>query len=134
MKQIQIAFKSLTVIALAVLAVGCTNTLKEKENLAAAAGFKAVAPSSPDQVAILKSLPREQVSPVDYEGKKYYVLPDATHNQAWVGGPKQYQAFRQLRLAKQISNNNLQAAQMNQMSAMNWGRWNNWGHWNRRWY
>jgi hypothetical protein len=36
------------------------------------------------------------------DGKTYYVFPDAALNQAYIGGPKQYQAYRQLRL-KRIS-------------------------------
>ena len=38
-----------------------------------------------------------------------------------------------MRLAKQISNNNLAAAQMNQMSSMNWGMWGGWGAWGPGW-
>ena len=49
------------------------------------------------------------------------------NNQAYVGGPKQYQAYQQMRLAKQISNQNLEAAEMNQAASMNWGAWGGWG-------
>ena len=59
--------------------------------------------------------------------KLYYVLPDAPNNQAYVGGPNEYQVYQQMRVAKQISDNNLAAAQMNQMNAMNWGMWGGWG-------
>ena len=37
---------------------------------------------------------------VQKSGKTYYVFPDAAHNRAYVGGPKRYQAYKQLRLAK----------------------------------
>lgn len=127
MKQIQVTFKSLSIIALAVIAVGCASNLRDKENLAAAAGFQRITPSSPEQEATLKSLPAGRVSPVTYEGKQYFVLPDAANNQAWVGGPNQYQSFQRLRLERQISNNNLQAAQMNQLASVNWGSWGGWG-------
>ena len=127
MKQIPTAIRFLAVVALGVFAAGCSSNLRDKENLAAAAGFQVITPSSPDQEAILKSLPQGRVSPATYEGKEYFVLPDAANNRAWVGGPKQYQAFQQLRLARQISNNNLQAAQMNQLASVNWGSWGGWG-------
>jgi hypothetical protein len=52
------------------------------------------------------------------------VQPDLPNNRAYVGTPKEYQAYQQLRLAKQLSNDNLMAAQMNQ-DAMD--RWNVWG-------
>jgi len=56
------------------------------------------------------------------------VLPDAPNNQAYVGGPKQYQAYQQLRLAKQMSNENLMAAQLNAQAAA-WNSWGGWGTW-----
>ena len=135
MKPIQIACKYLAVLPLAVFAFGCAADLHEKENLAVAAGFKVITPTKPDQQAILAKLPADKVTPVKYKGKTYYVLPDAKNNQAYVGGPKQYQSYQQLRVAKQISNDNLMAAQMNEDASMNWGAWNGWGGgWYGGWY
>lgn len=122
-------FKRLAAVALLVLAAGCASNPRQQEDLAAAAGFKPITPTKPDQVALLGTLPTDRVTQIVYEGKTYYVLPDARNNQAWVGGPKQYQAYQQLRLDKQISDQNLEAAQMNQMAAMNWGAWGGWGGW-----
>ncbi|WP_411727190.1 hypothetical protein [Methyloglobulus sp.] len=126
MKQIQTTFKILAAVALVALAVGCASDLKDKENLAVAAGFKVITPVKPDQVALLPTLPEDKVTQINYQGKTYYVLPDVKNNQAYVGGPTEYQAYRQIRLAKQISDQNLRAAQMNQDS-MNWGAWGGWG-------
>jgi hypothetical protein len=128
MKQIQTACKFLTVLVLAMLAIGCAADLKNKQNLAAAAGFKVITPAGADQQAILATLPADKVTPVTYKGKSYYVLPDAKNNQAYVGGQTEYQAYRQLRLQQQISNDNLMAASMNQDAALNnWGAWGGWG-------
>lgn len=127
MKQIQITFKAIAAVVFTVLAVSCASALKEKENLAIAAGFKVITPVKPDQVALLPTLPKDKVTQISYHGKTYYVLPDVKNNQAYVGGPAEYQAYQQLRIEKQISNDNLQAAQMNQMAAMNWGAWGGWG-------
>lgn len=118
--------KYLTVIALGVFAVSCATQSEEKENLAIAAGFKVITPKNAEQQNILNSLPAGKVTPVTYKGDQYYVLPDVANNQAYVGGPSQYQTYQQLRLAKQISNDNLEAAQMNQMSRFNWGAWGGW--------
>ncbi len=126
-KLIQTAFNFLAAIALVALTANCTSELKEKENLAIAAGFKVITPVKPDQVALLPTLPKGQVTQINHEGKIYYVLPDVENNQAYVGGPAEYQAYQQLRVQRQISNANLQAAQMNQMAAMNWGAWGGWG-------
>jgi len=115
------------VIALLALAVGCATESQNKQNLAIAAGFKIITPTKPDQITLLQSLPADKVTPVNYHGKTFYVLPDAKNNQAYVGGIEQYQAYQQLRLAQHLSNQNLEAAQMNSMNSMNWGAWGGWG-------
>ena len=133
MKHIAKSIKCLSALAILALAVGCATDLQDTENLAVAAGFKAITPSTPDQVALLPTLPAGKVTPITYKGKSYYVLPDVKNNRAYVGGPKQYQAYQQLRLAKQISNDNLMAAQMNQDAA--WNSWGGWGYgWGPGWY
>jgi hypothetical protein len=135
MKYILTSIKYLTAVAFFALAAGCATDLQNKEDLAAAAGFKLITPTKPDQVAILPTLPAGKVTPITYKGKSYYVLPDLKNNRAYVGGPKQYQAYQQLRLARQISNDNLMAAQMNQDAAMNWNSWGGWGYgWGPGWY
>lgn len=135
MKQFHTAFKSLAAVALAALAVSCTSEFQEKENLAAAAGFKVITPTTQRQKELLPTLPKNKVTQITHEGKTYYVLPDLKNNRAYVGGPKQYQAYQQLRLQKQLSDQALETAQMNQMAAMNWGMWGGWGGWGRYgWY
>jgi hypothetical protein len=120
--------RAIGAVALLILAVGCASNLPEEENLAVAAGFKTITPTTADQSALLKTLPADKVTRITHAGKTYYILPDAKNNQAFVGGPKQYQSYQQLRLAKQISNENLEAAEMNR-AAMDWGAWGGWGGW-----
>lgn len=128
MKQILNTLKSLAAIAVVALAAGCASSgAISDDNLAIAAGFKVITPTKPDQQAILAKLPKDKVSPVTYQGTTYYVLPDSMNNLAYVGGPSQYQAYQQLRVQKQLSNNNLEAAQMNEMNSMDWGAWGGWG-------
>jgi hypothetical protein len=119
--------RSVAVIALLVLASGCVTNLHEKENLAIAAGFHVITPIKADQVALLATLAKGKVTQIQYTGKTYYVLPDVKNNQAYVGGPTQYQAYQKLRLENKISNENLMAAEMNENSA--WGGWGGWGAW-----
>jgi predicted dienelactone hydrolase len=120
-------FSHLAAIALVVLAAGCASSTISDENLAVAAGFKVITPTKPDQQAILAKLPKDKVSPVTYQGTTYYVLPDSMNNLAYVGGASQYQAYQQLRIQKQLSNNNLEASQMNDMNNVDWGGWGGWG-------
>ena len=93
-----------------------------KENLLIAAGFKVIVPKTPAQQQKLQALPVDKVSLVQKDGKTYYVFPDAANNQAYVGGPQQYQSYRQLRLANKLANDNLEAAEMNQEASMNLAR------------
>lgn len=127
MKYLRASFQLVVVMALLAIAAGCASNLGEKENLAVAAGFKTIVPTNADQAALLTKLPADQVTRITHEGKTYYVLPDAKNNQAFVGGPAQYQSYQQLRLAQQLSNQNLEAAELNQAAAMNWGAWGGWG-------
>ena len=99
MKQILTPFRILTTIALLALAVGCTNT-RSKEDSLVAAGFKVSVPKTAAQQQKLKSLPPDKVTVVQKGGKTYYVFPDAARNLAYVGGPKEYETYHQIRLQK----------------------------------
>ena len=123
------ALKSLVVAALMALALGCASDDQNKQNLAIAAGFKVITPQNAEQASILVSLPDNKVTPISYKGHRLYVLPDKARHEAYVGRTQEYQAYEQLRLAQHLSNENLEAAQMNQMASMNynWGAWGGWG-------
>ena len=129
MKHIFIGSRLIGAIALLALAVGCgTMQTQTKENLLIAAGFKVIVPKTAAQQQLLQKLPAGKVTLVQRNGKTYYVFPDAANNQAYVGGPTQYQAYRQLRLANNLANENLEAAEMRQeASMMDWGGWGGWG-------
>jgi hypothetical protein len=125
----------LAAIALAVLAAGCAGNLIDKENVAVAAGFKVITPSKPDQQALLRKLPADKVTRISRGGKTYYVLPDLTNNQAYVGGPKQYQAYLKLRQAQLTNSKNAGSPpdvhiQVVEIDEANLGDWDGWGGWN----
>ncbi len=118
-------FKVVGAIALIALVAGCASTsTTQNTDMLTAAGFKLVNADTPQKQEVLKSLAKDQLSLIKYKGKMFYVQPAATPNHAYVGTPTEYQAYQQLRLARQMSNDNLMAAQMNQ-DAMT--RWNAWG-------
>jgi hypothetical protein len=130
MKQIQTAFQFLTALALAALAAGCAGHPLDKQNVAVAAGFKVITPSKPDQQDILRKLPKDKVTRITYNEKTYYVLPDLKNNQAYVGGPKQYEAYQQLR-QKQLKNSKSleearEAGTGEPLDRMNWDEWRGW--------
>ena len=128
MKPILAGFNLISVIALLTLAVSCTMTQREtqnKEKFLIAAGFKVIVPRTAAQQQRLKALPSDRVTLVQKDGKTYYVFPDAANNQAYVGGPTQYQAYKQIRTAIQFRNESLEAAGLRGES--DWGTWNGWG-------
>jgi len=128
MKHIFTRFSLIGALALLALAVGCTSMqTQSKENLLIAAGFKAVVPKTSAQQQKLQALPPDKVAMVQKAGKTYYVFPDAANNRALVGGPKQYQAYQQLRLQNKLAQENLEAAESYQDASMNWGAWGGWG-------
>ena len=94
---IQSTFKHLAILAATALTIGCaaTSATKSNEDMAIAAGFKTIKPTKPDQKAALEKLPSDKFTRITYSGKTYYVLPDKADGQAYVGGPKQYQAYQE---------------------------------------
>jgi len=60
---------------------------------------------------------------IQKRGKTYYIFPDPAHNQAYVGGPKEYQAYQQLRTTNKLAREDLETAEMYQDQAMEWSLW-----------
>jgi hypothetical protein len=115
MKRIRTSFNTITIISLLALTVGCatTSSTQNKESMLVASGFKVITPKTAAQQQKLQQLPAGHVAVVNRNGRTYYIFPDAAHNQAYVGGPQEYQAY--------------QTAQLYQDAAMNWGAWGGWG-------
>ena len=133
MKQNLNLFRILTIIAVLAAAVSCATT-ESTENLLVAAGFKVVTPKTAAQQQRLKALPPGKVSSLQKSGKTYYIFPNVANNQAYVGGPKQYQAYQKLRLEKQMADEKLEAAEMDMDASMEWDAWGGWGMWGPGWY
>ena len=112
MKQIRTSFTTISVIALLALTVGCstTSSTQNKESMLVAAGFKVITPKTAAQQQKLQQLPPGHVAMVNKNGRTYYIFPDAAHNQAYVGGPHEYQAYQQMRAANNIANEQLETA------------------------
>ena len=112
--------------ALLLFAAACATSTQSTENLLASAGFQQRTADTAEKQEVLNTLPKNQLTHVTWKGQDYYVQPDATAaNTAWVGRAAEYQSYQQLRHAKQMSNDNLLAAEMNSKAMKNWG--NVWG-------
>lgn len=63
---------------------------------------------------------------IQKRGKNFYIFPDPPNNQAYVGGPKQYQTYLQMRTDKKLASETLETAEMYQDAAMEWSLWGGW--------
>jgi hypothetical protein len=112
------------------LLFGCATTqtsTQNRESMLIASGFKVITPKTAAQQQKLQNLPPSKVTMVQKTGKTYYIFPDPAHNQAYVGGPKQYRQYQQLRADNRLANENLESAEMYQDAEMQWSLWGGWG-------
>jgi hypothetical protein len=135
MKQMLASLKYFLAMGLLTLAVGCA-TSKDKENSLVAAGFQVITPKTAAQEQKLKALLTNRVTMTKKDGKILYMYPDVAKNVAYVGGPKQYKAYRQIRIDQKMSDENLEAAEINEDESMEWNEWGGWGPWwgGQGWY
>lgn len=59
-------------------------------------GFKVLVAKTSVQAEWVKRLPPGEIRPMQRNGKKLFIYPDAAGNQIYVGGPMEYEAYHQL--------------------------------------
>ena len=59
-------------------------------------GFKVLVAKTSVQAEWVKRLPPGEIRPMQRNGKKLFIYPDAAGNQIYIGGPMEYEAYRQL--------------------------------------
>src|SRR5438034_4793583 len=112
-----------------VLLVNCASTqtsTQNRESMLAASGFKTITPKTAAQQQKLQKLPTGKGTMVQKKGRTYYIFPDPAHNLAYVGGPKQYQQYQQLRADNKLAKESLETAEMSQDASMQWSVWGGW--------
>jgi hypothetical protein len=112
------------------LLFGCATTqtsTQNRESMLAASGFKEITPKTAAQKQKLQNLPPGKVTMIQKAGKTYYIFPDPGHNMAYVGGPKQYRQYQQLRTDNRLAKESLETADVYQDAAMQWSLWGGWG-------
>jgi hypothetical protein len=122
MQQISTRLGFAAVLAILALTLSCAST-HETEDLLSAAGFKIVVANTPQQQQHLKTLPAHKMRVVHRKGKPYYVYADPAHNLIYVGSQLQYDQYRDLRLAKNVAEEDLQDAELNAQEAAGWEVW-----------
>jgi len=126
MKPIRYLFLTSIAAACAAFLVSCSTTqtsTQNKESMLVASGFKTIIPKTAAQQQKLQNLPPGKVTMIQKKGKTYYIFPDPANNRAYVGGPRQYQAYHQLRAENKLTREDLETAEMYQDSEMQWSLW-----------
>jgi hypothetical protein len=109
-------------ILLTALALSSCSTGQNKERLLSAAGFRTVIPTTPQQVAKLKTMPQRQVVPVTKKGKTSFLFADSARNLLLIGNQSQYSQFQQYALQYHLAEDKVEAASLN-ADAADWGCW-----------
>jgi len=66
-------------------------------------GFKVLVATTPAQMDWVKRLAPGQIRAMQRTGKKFFIYPDAKNNQIYVGGPKEYDAYKELHPDSQLA-------------------------------
>jgi hypothetical protein len=85
---------AVTILATGGAAAATTAPLDERPLLDA--GFKVLVATTKVQEEWVRKLPPGKIRPMQRTGKKYFIYPDTSRNQVYVGGPKEYEAYVQL--------------------------------------
>jgi hypothetical protein len=130
MKPLRHIFLATTTAAVIVLSLGCATTqtsTQNRESMLVASGFKVITPKTAAHQQKLQNLPPGKVTRIQKKGKTYYIFPDPVQNKAYVGGPKEYQEYQQLRTENKLAAEDLETAEMYQDAEMQWSVWGGWG-------
>jgi len=129
MKPLRGIFFTTITAAWMILLFSCASTqsTQNRENMLVASGFKVITPKTPAQQQKLQNLPPGKVTMIQKGGKTYYIFPDPAHYQAYVGRPKEYQTYLQMRPDKKLATESVETAEMYQDAEMQWSVWGGWG-------
>jgi len=85
---------AVTILATGGAAAATAAPLDERQLLDA--GFKVLVATTKVQEEWVRNLPPGKIRPMQRTGKKYFIYPDSSRNQVYVGGPKEYETYVQL--------------------------------------
>ena len=94
------------------------------ESTLAAAGFKMKPGDTPERLAKLEAMPVRKIFTQQHNGETVFLYADAEFCKClYVGRQEQYDRYRRLAFEKQIAQEHVEAAEMNENAAMDWGMW-----------
>jgi len=129
MKSLRHILLATMMAAWTVLLASCASTqsTQNRESMLVASGFKVITPKTAAQQQKLQNLPAGKVTMIQKGGKTYYIFPDPANNRAYIGRPREYQAYQQLRATNKLAIENLETAETYQDAEMQWSLWGGWG-------
>jgi hypothetical protein len=104
------------------LLTGCVSDLQRKEQYLREAGFRAVTPTTPAQIAKVRSLPQGHLRQYTRKGKTCFVLADARQNLLLVGDNARFENYQRLLYAKKVDPA-IAREQADRMIENDWGGW-----------
>ena len=118
----------IAVLAVATLVTACTYVRREEahdtEATLAAAGFQVKPADTPKREAGLAQFPTRKIVSRLRDGQLTYFYADPDFCKClYYGNQAQYSRYRELAIQKQIAQEQMSAAEMNEDAAMDWGMW-----------
>lgn len=121
-----------TLLTLSLLAAGCAamreERIHQKENLLAAAGFKMKLADTPQALAQLQAMPQNRmIARSAPDGSLVYTYADLQGCKClYKGHAPEYEQYKQLAIARQLAQDQVEAAEANEAASMDWGWWGPW--------
>ena len=113
------------VAVLAAALSGCASVdAADTESMLAAAQFTMKKADTPTRLAKLKALTQNKITVHTKNGTNFYIYADAAQCQCvYIGNEASYQKYQQIRIAKNIADEQQATAEMNQDAMMDWNAW-----------
>ncbi|HYZ72735.1 MAG TPA: hypothetical protein VE641_06620 [Chthoniobacterales bacterium] len=112
------------ILLIATLLWGCAgHNTQSTEDLLSAAGFNVVIASTPKQLNHLAHLPPYKMMKIKRSGKNKYVYADPSRKLIFVGDLFSYDRYKDMRLEKNVTEEDLQDAKFNAEIASGWDVW-----------
>ena len=101
-----------------------TQSVEDKEQMLAAAGFTMKIADTPAKLAHLQQQVQHKITAYTKNGETYFVYADATDCKClYVGDNSGYTKFQALQVQQNIASEQRMTAEMNQDAEMDWGMW-----------
>lgn len=100
---------------------GCATQVWKKEDLLTKAGFRVFPAKTPEQLALLKNLPPDKISPVTVKRRTYFVFPDPRNNRIYAGNQTELATYQRIRAKRKLTEEKIETKRIEDYT--DFGRW-----------